>query len=176
MAPFVKWLIYGVLALAGAYVLFRYWSQVVAFVGQLWAELLKLWASLFGGSSDEQAADEHTAEALATARLRPFASYENPFFSGADRRMTPAQLALYTFDALEAWGREQLVARPPEQTPLEFAEALSQLLPELSKDVTQTAQLYARVVYAKKAPSRESVEVLERMWRRMGSSGRGLGG
>jgi hypothetical protein len=34
--------------------------------------------------------------------------------------------------------------------------------------VTSTAELYVRVAYARRNPSRESVEVLERLWRRMG--------
>jgi hypothetical protein len=81
--------------------------------------------------------------------------------------MSPAQLAIYTFQALEAWAREQICERPPDQTPLEFAEELGRRIPALAKDVSQTADLYARVAYARKSPSRESLEVLERMWRRM---------
>ena len=46
----------------------------------------------------------------------PFAAYEDPFATGAARRMTPAELVVYTFEALEAWGREQVIERPPEQT------------------------------------------------------------
>jgi hypothetical protein len=74
----------------------------------------------------------------------------------------------YTFEALEAWAREQVVARSPEQTPLEFARELGKRVPALAKDVTATADLYVRVAYARKNPSRESVEVLEQLWRRMG--------
>jgi hypothetical protein len=73
----------------------------------------------------------------------------------------------YTFDALEAWSREQGISRPPDQTPLEFAQELSRRRPALAKDVTQTAQLYAGVAYARTSPSRDSVEVLERVWRKM---------
>jgi hypothetical protein len=82
--------------------------------------------------------------------------------------MPPAQLVRYTFEALEAWARERVVARPPEQTPLEFAHELGQRVPALAKDVASTAELYVRVAYARKNPSREAVEVLERLWRRMG--------
>ncbi len=82
--------------------------------------------------------------------------------------MPPAQLVRYTFEALEAWAREQVVARPPEQTPLEFAQELGRRVPALAKDATSTAALYVRVAYARNNPSRESVQVLERLWRRMG--------
>jgi hypothetical protein len=81
--------------------------------------------------------------------------------------MAPTQLIRYTFEALEAWAREQVVERPPEQTPLEFAQELGRRLPALSSDVTQTAQLYVQIAYARRAPSKDSLEILERMWRRM---------
>ena len=64
--------------------------------------------------------------------------------------------------------REQVVARRPEQTPLEFAQELARREPALAKDVTSAAELYVRVAYARRNPSRESVDVLERLWRRMG--------
>jgi hypothetical protein len=69
---------------------------------------------------------------------------------------------------LEAWSREQAVARRPEQTPLEFAQELARRDPAIAKDVTNAAELYVRVAYARRNPSRESVDVLERLWRRMG--------
>lgn len=167
LAPFVKWLIYGALALAGCYLLYRHWAQFVSLLNQLWNELLNLWHSLFGGKQEPAAVADEEAEAALAARLRPFADFDNPFASGAGGRMSPAQLTLYTFEALEAWAREQVVARPPDQTPLEFADELSRRSPALSEDVRQTAQLYVRVVYAKKSPTRDSIAVLERLWRRL---------
>ena len=61
----------------------------------------------------------------------------------------------------------QTIARPREQTPLEFAETLGRRVPALAKDVTSTAELYVRVAYARHAPSTDALQVLERMWRRM---------
>ncbi len=132
--------------------------------------LAKFWADLlaaFGGKRGDER-DGSAEPGASPAAVVRFAAFENPFFSGAAGRMPPAQLVRYTFEALEAWARERVVARPPEQTPLEFAQELGRRDPALAKDVTSTAELYVRVAYARRNPSRESVAVLERLWRRMG--------
>jgi hypothetical protein len=164
LASLFKWLVYGALAIVALIMVNRHWSRIREFLGQLWAELL----NLLGLRREREQAASAERGASPTIEVRPFAAYENPFFSGAAQRMSPAQLVRYTFEALEAWAREQVVPRPPEQTPLEFAQELGRRVPALAKDVSSTAALYVRVAYARKNPSRESVEVLERMWRRMG--------
>ena len=164
LALLFKWLVYGALAVVAFIMLNRHWSRIHEFLQRLWAELLNL---LGWRRQREQAASTEQGASPAIEVL-PFAAYENPFFTGAARRMSPAQLVQYTFEALEAWAREQVVARPPEQTPLEFAQELGQRVPALAKDATSTAALYVRVAYARNNPSRESVQVLERLWRRMG--------
>jgi hypothetical protein len=159
-----KWLVCGVLALVAIRMLIRYWSRLREILAQLWAELL----SVFGFRQEHERGMSAERGVSPANDMRPFAAYENPFFSGAAQRMSPAQLVRYTFEALEAWAREQVIARPPEQTPLEFAQELGRRIPALAKDVTSTAELYVRVAYARKNPSRAAVEVLERLWRRMG--------
>jgi hypothetical protein len=164
LAPLFKWLVYGALAVVAFLLLNRHSSRIREFLQRLWAELLNL---LGWRRQREQAASAEQGASLAI-EARPFAAYENPFFSGAAQRMSPAQLVRYTFEALEAWAREQVVPRPPEQTPLEFAQELGRRVPALAKDATSTAALYVRVAYSRNNPSRESVQVLERLWRRMG--------
>jgi hypothetical protein len=163
LAPLFKWLVYGLLASVALYVVVRHWSRFVEALARLWAELL----DLFGFREEAASAGDTDEELPPPIPPRPFASFEDPFFSGAARRMSPAQLSIYTFQALEAWAREQICERPPDQTPMEFAEELGRRIPALAKDVSQTADLYARVAYARKSPSKDSLEILERMWRRM---------
>ncbi|MFN0052320.1 MAG: DUF4129 domain-containing protein [Planctomycetales bacterium] len=163
LAPFFKWILYGVLALVGLWLLFRHWRQVVEFLARLWAELL----SLFGRRPEATSSTAESEAAAIIASKRPFADYPNPFATGAASKMSATQLVRYTFEALEAWAREQVVERPPEQTPLEFAQELGRRVPPLAKDVSQTAQFYANIAYARKAPPRDSVETLERLWRKL---------
>jgi hypothetical protein len=163
LAASVKWLIYAAIAVAVAFLLIRHWSRFVEMLAKFWADLL----AAFGGKRGDER-DGSAEPGASPAAVVRFAAFENPFFSGAAGRMPPAQLVRYTFEALEAWARERVVARPPEQTPLEFAQELGRRDPALAKDVTSTAELYVRVAYARRNPSRESVAVLERLWRRMG--------
>ena len=51
---------------------------------------------------------------------RPFASYGNPFDTGLDHQLTPDDLVVYSFEALEAWAYEHELARSPHETPMEF--------------------------------------------------------
>lgn len=162
LASLFKWVVYAAIAIFALIFAMRHWPQIRAALAQFWAELL----SLFGRRrEDSQPAREGQISPISEL---PFSAYQNPFFSGAAGRMSPAQLVRYTFEALEAWSREQVVARRPEQTPLEFAQELARRDPALAKDVTSAAELYVRVAYARRNPSRESVDVLERLWRRMG--------
>lgn len=168
LAPFVKWIIYGLMAAVVLFFVVRYWSHVLQVLSKLWAELL----SLFGFKSEPASGGASADDARAPVRLLPFAAYENPFANGAARRMSPAQLVRYTFEALEAWAREEATERSPEQTPLEFAQELGRRVPALAKDVTQTAQFYVQIAYAGKTPPKDSVEVLEQLWRRMQAAAR----
>jgi Domain of unknown function (DUF4129) len=162
LASLFKWVVYAAIAIAAFILARRHWAQIREALARLWAELL----NLFGRRKETtQTASAGTVSPLAEL---PFSAYQNPFFSGAAGRMSPAQLVRYTFEALEAWSREQVVARRADQTPLEFAQELARRDPALGKDVTSAAELYVRVAYARRNPSRESVDSLERLWRRMG--------
>jgi hypothetical protein len=162
LASLFKWVVYGAIAIFAFILARRHWPQIRDALAQFWAELFKL----FG---QRREANQPVAEGKSPlAAELAFSTYQNPFFSGAAGRMSPAQLVRYTFEALEAWSREQVVARRPEQTPLEFAQELARRDPALAKDVTNAAELYVRVAYARRNPSRESVDALERLWRRMG--------
>jgi hypothetical protein len=163
LAPFVKWILYGLLAAIAIYQVFRHWARFVEMLLNLWNELL----SLFGFGSRPESAGGSAAADHAPEPPPPFASFNDPFLDGTARRMALAQLVRYTFEALEAWSREQGLPRSSEQTPFEFAAELGRQIPKASKDISETAQIYVQVAYARGNPSRDSLDVLERMWRRM---------
>lgn len=161
LASLVKWILYGLLVVIGVYFLRRYWPEIANFLARLWAEIL----SLFGRRPTPTPGTAQINEA-SPRMIRPFASYANPFTNGAADRMSPAQLVSYTFEALEAWSRERAVERTPEQTPLEFAGELGRRVPTIANEVAQTTQLYMHIAYSPRTPSRDRLEILERMWRR----------
>lgn len=152
------------LAVAAFIGFLKYRSQIVNFLRQLWAELLAMLNDLFGRRKP-RAAD--VAEPKVHEPPRPFAAFRNPFYSGTAARMSPEQLVRYTFEALEAWSFERAAARGCEQTPLEFAETLGERFPALIQDARQLARTYSQMVYARTAPTRECLPILQRLWEEM---------
>jgi hypothetical protein len=152
------WLLFAVAAVIG-FVIFR--KQVTDFVRRLWAELLALLDELFGRKK-LRSADRVQVETREPPR--PFAAFHNPFNSGKASRVAPEQLVRYTFEALEAWAYERRAARRPEETPLEFADALNERFPDLARDAHQLARLYSQMLYARTNPTRECLPMLQRLW------------
>ena len=66
LAPYFKWLVYGLTALVALYIVIRNWSRFIDILAQLWAELL----SLFGHKKEQEgAAAEKDAPAAVEVRL-----------------------------------------------------------------------------------------------------------
>jgi len=86
------------------------------------ALLQGLW---FGGVAKPRAKDQGSGqeEPLVTPPP-PFHSFVNPFETGLDQQLSPDDLVLYSFDALESWAFEQDLARLPHETPSEFVRKL----------------------------------------------------
>jgi hypothetical protein len=164
LTNWIRWLMWGALAAAAVVGFMWYRSQVIAFLRQLWAEFLSLWGDIFGGKKSRRA-DAAVTEVREPER--PFAAFKNPFASGKAGRLPPEQLVRYTFEALEAWSFERQAARRREETPLEFAEALSGRYPALAQDARQLARLYSQMVYARTNPSRDCLPLLQRLWSEM---------
>jgi hypothetical protein len=97
-------------------------------------------------------------------RERRFPSYADPFSSGRSEAMTPVDLTVYTFQALEAWAADAGWERRPEETPMEFGEALSRQSPESAEEVRGAVRLYAAVAYGGRVPVVEDVQILRRLW------------
>lgn len=160
-----KWIMYGLLAAIGLWLLFLYRKAIANFFLKLWTELL----SLFGGRSKppEAAVAE---EAEPAAPLRPFAAFRNPFASGAAAQHSPSELVRYTFEALQAWGFENGCPRSPDQTPMEYGQQLKGRKLPFASEASDLSQLYARVAYAGYRPQSDNLALLEKLWRKMGQA------
>lgn len=156
------------------YVLFfglvGYWlwksrERVLAAIRQLLDELRDFWARLFG--SRKRAGESVEEDTATQPQHRPFSEYVDPFASGLTRQYSAQQLVRYTFEALEAWARENDCAREPDQTPREFARRVATRETSLAEGVKTLAGLYSRVAYASGRPSAKAIEPLAEFWRRM---------
>jgi hypothetical protein len=155
-------LVYAVVAIAVVYGLIRYWAEVRAFINAAWREIVALWQSIFGGRS--ATADEATEALAPVRRTRPFASYANPFTSGAADGKRPSAVVQYSFEALEAWAADHDGPRLAEETPLEFAARLAGAHPPLAAGAQELASLYARVAYARDPLQGENLAGVRQLW------------
>jgi hypothetical protein len=161
-----KWLFYGAVICGGLFAAFIYREELMAAWQKLLAELNELWDWWFG--KKKTAADSAAQAAEVVAPPRTFASYVDPFLSGNAHGMSWPQLVRYTFEALEAWGRERACPRNTGQTPLEFAVALAGTQPQIASGVQMLAAWYGQLAYAPKAAAPASMEPLRQLWAALG--------
>ena len=161
-----QWLVYGVLTLL---VIAAVWSnrdKLLAALRDFRQWLADFWRNLFGGATSRAGGDEEQADGR-KARLARFADYRDPFADGTAGRYRPEELVRYTFEALEAWGREHGHPREPEQTPHEFARGLAAHASSLGDDAGRLAELYCQVAYAPGTLAAAQVGRLSRLWQQL---------
>jgi len=146
-----------------AVVIYALWRSRAEWPGLL-ERLREFWRRLFGGkpgAADETASASEGSDGPGLPR---FSYYPDPFATGDAGRYSPDELVSYSFDALEAWARDQGWPREPDQTPHEFAYQLGARVESLSEDVRRLADLYCRVAYAPDTVPRKSVTALRDLW------------
>jgi hypothetical protein len=160
IATLLKWLFYAALLIAGLVAAWIYREELRAAWNKLLAELRDLWDAWFG--------KKKTIEEPATAPMPnpplPFAAFADPFATGRASRMSWQELVRYTFDALEAWGREQACPRQPGQTPHEYALAIAALEPRIAAQVQTLAACYNQLAFAPRTPTSGSPEPIRELW------------
>jgi hypothetical protein len=166
VAPVLKWIVLGVLAVVVVVILLRNGLRFLANFFDWARKLLEAWCNfwqgLFGRRQDGQEAEGEEAPA---ARVpQPFHNYANPFRTGQAEHLSPAGLTRYSFEALEAWAWERDLARGREETPLEFAHRLGEEVPALEAEAKRLGALYARVLYDRGRVPGSWRQVLEQFW------------
>jgi hypothetical protein len=133
------------------------WRHIDDIVNWL-ASLLAGWRSVFAGQKEKPAAPE------AQIRLKSFAEYADPFATGLADRYSPEELVRYSFEALEAWGRDNGIPRDPDQTVHEFSRAVAAIADYLAGSARQLADLYSRAAYAPGTLPPNTVDQLRDFW------------
>ncbi len=105
----LKLLLWAVLMCIVAYFAWKHRDRVLEAVRQLISDLKSLLARLLGGRRNRVDEDVAASQPLETVPQRPFASYADPFASGKAQHYSTEQLVRYSFEALEAWGRNGVV-------------------------------------------------------------------
>ncbi len=159
VAGFMKLIVYsiGIVALAMLCILFR--NEIRAFLG-----------GLFAGKKERHEKDEPLQESAPKKNVASFAQFRDPFSSGQINHSDPQKIIEYTFSALEAWGRESGVCRQSEQTPFEFAAALTEQDRKLGELSRTLAELHGRSLFGNQTISRGELAPLKPLWHRMQST------
>jgi hypothetical protein len=159
----LKWIFYLLVLAAIIYFAWKHRERLHAAWLQLLKELRDLWDRLFGRTTT--AAAEQAVVAAAPPPKR-FADFADPFSSGMAARWTLAQLVRYTFEALEARGRERSCPRQVDQTPLEYAALVGQTEPALAGEFRWLADLYSQLAFAGGQQSPQAAGQLRHLWQR----------
>ncbi len=161
----LKWAFYAAFALAVLYALWRFRHEVLAAIRAFLAELRDWWASLWGGRRDVGLAKDEVVDIRVPPS--PFASFADPFASGAAGRLSPEELVRYSFEAFEAWSREHGCPRGPEQTPHELARDVARLNAFIAADARHLADAYSRAAYGRARLDDNAREAMRQLWRQM---------
>lgn len=149
IAGMLKWLIFlGLFAFIAIFI-FRNLDAIMAW-----------WDSLFAEEDRETTSQLPSAKKLKPETSpRPFSSFRNPVGDP-----DPRKVVVVTFQALEAWCREQGVERSPDETPSEFVRRVAVQFPSLGQSAIQVVDAYNRIVYGRAAAAKDDVEAASSVW------------
>ncbi len=169
LGKIIQLLMWIVAALVILWFAFKHREQIMPWIRSFLAEMAEFWNRLWNRKKKEkpQEAVEHVAAARPGRRLPGFGSFKNPFTTGLADSWSPEQLVVYTFQAMEAWSRDQQCPRDPETTALEFAQETGKRFEPLAAEAAHLGELYSRLAYARGSITRESAMRLSRLWDQM---------
>jgi hypothetical protein len=164
----LNFLMYAAFAAILGFLAWKYRRELAAGWLQLLKELRELWARLFGGGETKESVE---AALAAPAPPRPFAAFSDPFLSGRASGISRLELLRYTFEALQAWGRERGCPRETSETPHEYAQRLASRTPEVAREAAALSDFYGQAAYAGAQVPASIADPLRSLWHKMGNLG-----
>ncbi|HAV60913.1 MAG TPA: hypothetical protein DCY13_00925 [Verrucomicrobiales bacterium] len=163
--PWARWLGWLIVILAVLYVLIRCWRDILTALRESWKSI----CAIFEPKETRRRRRSTTVRNVEPAEPRArFADLTNPF---ADASSEPDTAVRETFAALEVWAAERGAARPPDATPIEFAQGLVTAFPSLGPGVRQLARLYAGLAYAERRVRADELPAVRQLWEAMAAGG-----
>jgi hypothetical protein len=166
VAHLLKWLYYALFFSIVGYFVWKYRDRVLAALRDFWDSLCDFWSRLLG-RRDVPQVEQARPESAEAVRL--FSDFADPFASGASQRWSPREIVTYTFEALEAWGRQHGQGRGVEQTPHEFARQLAQHDSAVGSEARKLADLYCHAAFSQAQLAPDEVAGLSRLWQTLRS-------
>jgi hypothetical protein len=156
----LKWLLWLGGAALIAWWIFRRREMLLQMWREFWAALAQFFRNLFGFRLTLPG----TRRQRYLAKPKLFAEYQNPFLSGQETTLTPQQLILYSYEALQCWAVEQEITGSPEQTAREFCRQLSGSFSEIAPELNHLAFVHGHASYGTSIPNRYRPELPKQLW------------
>jgi hypothetical protein len=168
VAELLKWAFYAIVVLAVLYIAWRSRHEILAAIREFLAAWSELWSSLWGRKRARTALEDSEVVPIELPPA-PFASYADPFATGIAGRYSHEELVRYSFEAFEAWARENGCQHSPDQTPHELAREVSKANKRMAPHARNLAELYALAAYAEGELPPATGEQLQSLWQQMRS-------
>jgi hypothetical protein len=156
----LKWLLWLGGAALVAWWIFRRREMLLQMWREFWAALAQFFRNLFGFRLTLPG----TGRQRHLSKPRLFVEYQNPFLSGQETNLTPQQLILYSYEALQCWAVEQEITGSPEQTAREFCRQLSGSFLEIAPELNHLAFVHGHASYGTSIPNSYRPELLKQLW------------
>lgn len=159
-----------ILALSALFIwlLIRYRKAIAEMIRSFIAAVRDFFRKLFSFRRRKPAPKEEVL--IPAPALEPFAAFENPFVTGKDKIWSPERLLFYTYEAIQAWVKEQGIEIKPQQTPREFCSELIGRFPDFGPELEQFSFYYGHAAFARRLPNDFETESLRRLWQYLGDS------
>jgi hypothetical protein len=155
LAGILKWIFYGAVIVITLWWSWRHRADLLNWL----KSLLGGWQSLFGRRKPQ---NETTI--ASSPPPKSFLEFSDPFASGIASQMKINELVRYSFEALEAWARDNGCPRGVDQTPLEFARQVGGQAEHLAKPVRTLAEMYSIVAYSSGELTSSAEQHLRSFW------------
>ncbi len=157
------------LALAGValWFLIFHWRTLLNWL----QAILNVWRDLFALLLGRRPQAEQEA-APAEPRHKSFADYSDPFAAGVAGRYSPVELVRYTFEAFEAWARDNGWPREPDQTVHDFARQIAPHAESLAAPATALAEIYSQAAYSPRTLPADTLNRLRAFWQALAQADR----
>jgi hypothetical protein len=160
LGAILKWVFYGAIVGIALWWSWKHRDQLLAWLQALLTGWRDLWGLL-------ERREQKQKIVLAAPRHKSFYDYADPFASGTAGQYSPAELVRYSFEAFEAWARDQGWPRDTDQTAYEFARQVGGHVEEVAKPARVLADLYSRAAYANGTLPPSSADHLRALWETM---------
>lgn len=138
-------------------------AVVARFVWLNWDRFVRWLQGLLNADEPDRTESFPELELDPTIPPRPFSAYRNPIGSESDLR----RVVVITFQAFEAWAREQGASRGKDETPSEFVQRVSKTIANVGAPVSQVVDAYNRIVYGRGGATQRDVDAATQVWRLM---------